>query len=237
MRRRPLLGPSPRRRALRPCVGATASSRSMITTSAPGAIAFSQRSGRSPGTYSAVSGTFTRSSDAAPSAKASISSRRTRAREDGVGVGPGRPAGERDDGLVVGQAEQRSLHPHLAEILVDDRVDGPERAELRIGHDVARIVDRGDRGLSPVEGGDHLVAGSLRDPRRRRPRRARRRAPPAAAPVANHGSSMNSGRPTSVMTRSAMRLRARRHGDPASRRRCGRCSSARCSPSGCRCAA
>ena len=42
-------------------LGATASSRSMITTSAPAAIAFSQRSRRSPGTYRAVSGTFMRS--------------------------------------------------------------------------------------------------------------------------------------------------------------------------------
>jgi hypothetical protein len=73
--------------------------------------------------------------------------------EHGVGVGAVRTPGEPDDGVVLRQPEQWSLHEHRA-----------ERPELGVVDDVVRVVDRRDSRLRLLEGLADLVAGRPADP-------------------------------------------------------------------------
>ena len=83
-------------------------------------------------------------------------------------------------------------------------VIGAERRVLRVGHHVADVVDRARPPPRPSRRRRPPRRGRAGRSSRRPPRRARRRAAARSAPVANHGSSMSSGRPTRRITRSAM---------------------------------
>ena len=216
------------RRAASLWPAATASSRSRITSCAPVATALAKRSGRSPGTYSAVtiSGRLTR----LPRSRSSASSSGVDAdlAEHLGGVGPVRAAGPADRPGVVGQAEQHVLHLDRSQLVVVDGVHRAERRVLRVGHHAAHVVDRPDRRLGRLEGG-------------RAPRpsaRAAIQAPTASSsssacsarwrPVANHGCSTRSARPTRRIDPLGDRLRRRARRRPTRRRRCGRRCAGRC---------
>ena len=159
------------------------------------------QSGRSPGTYSQVSGICHR----APSARRSRCPPRSgparRARPWCPGRARARRAGSRPASRRV--RKRHVLHAQLG--------PGPRRARRRRcrarrtagRHHVPYVLHRGHRGLRLLEGRDDVGAGGGRHPGADRLVEdvGVRRAVGAGA---NHGSSISSGRPTSRITRSAI---------------------------------
>ena len=195
--RRPPRGPAP-------CApGATASSRSRITWSAPAARALAKRSGGRRARRARRDG---RGHQTTPCSRrrGDLVGGVPVPGEHRVGVGavrPGRPA-HRPRGRR--EPEQHVLHLQRAEHRVGHGEDRPAGLHLRVGDDAADVVDRRHRGLRLGEGREHLRRGPGGDPRADRRRPARRRARPGPRPVANQGSSRCSGWPTSRSTRSAI---------------------------------
>ena len=184
-----------------PSVGGTASSRS-TTTRRPRSRALATTSGRSPGAYSQVE---RRDSQRALRAQRGDPVRgQPGSGEDLRGVGAVRAARPADRARGLGEAEEDVLHAERAEFGVVDGGDGAERRVLRVVM-TSRTSWIGATAASAFSNAaDDLVAGACGDPaadglveqvgvlRRARP------------PVANHGSSISSGRPTRRITRSAI---------------------------------
>ena len=124
---RALQGVGSRLPGRRACASATtASSRSTMTTSADEARALATRSGRSPGTYSQVSGGhgLTAGPPGPPrppaTSAATSSSAVAELAQDGRRVDSGRAPGEPGGRVALRHPEQRPLHGQLAEVVVGD---------------------------------------------------------------------------------------------------------------------